>query len=102
MSYGQMGSLLRSGAKQTLFASQLVRYADLYSSSCLNLLNFPSNYLFMAPPVLVSIFSVRLPWRLRWGSHTHTHTRSLSDGPRGRVSERDGLIAAAQLDQTLL
>ncbi|CAF99314.1 unnamed protein product, partial [Tetraodon nigroviridis] len=54
MSYGQMGSLLRSGAKQTLFASQLVRYADLYSSSCLNLLNFPSNYLFMAPPVLVS------------------------------------------------
>uniref|UniRef100_H3CUQ0 5'-nucleotidase, cytosolic II, like 1 n=1 Tax=Tetraodon nigroviridis TaxID=99883 RepID=H3CUQ0_TETNG len=54
MSYGQMGSLLRSGAKQTLFASQLVRYADLYSSSCLNLLNFPSNYLFMAPPVLMA------------------------------------------------
>lgn len=54
MSYGQMGSLLRSGARQTLFASQLVRYADMYSSSCLNLLHYPCNYLFLAPPVLVS------------------------------------------------
>uniref|UniRef100_A0A8C7YNP6 5'-nucleotidase, cytosolic II, like 1 n=1 Tax=Oryzias sinensis TaxID=183150 RepID=A0A8C7YNP6_9TELE len=54
MSYGQMGSLLRSGSTQTLFASQLIRYADLYSSSCINLLHYPFNYLFMAPPVLVS------------------------------------------------
>uniref|UniRef100_A0A8C2WZX9 5'-nucleotidase, cytosolic II, like 1 n=1 Tax=Cyclopterus lumpus TaxID=8103 RepID=A0A8C2WZX9_CYCLU len=54
MSYGQMGSLLRSGARQTLFASQLMRYADLYSSTCINLLHYPFNYLFMAPPVLVS------------------------------------------------
>lgn len=54
MSYGQMGSLLRSGSRQTLFASQLVRYADLYSSTCINLLYYPINYLFMAPPVLVS------------------------------------------------
>ncbi|KAM6902705.1 5'-nucleotidase, cytosolic II, like 1 [Xenentodon cancila] len=53
MSYGQMGSLLRSGATQTLFASQLIRYADLYSSACINLLNYPFNYLFMAPPVLM-------------------------------------------------
>ncbi|XP_061589381.1 5'-nucleotidase, cytosolic II, like 1 isoform X2 [Cololabis saira] len=53
MSYGQMGSLLRSGATQTLFASQLIRYADLYSSTCINLLNYPINYLFMAPPVLM-------------------------------------------------
>uniref|UniRef100_A0AAQ5XTC7 5'-nucleotidase, cytosolic II, like 1 n=1 Tax=Amphiprion ocellaris TaxID=80972 RepID=A0AAQ5XTC7_AMPOC len=53
MSYGQMGSLLRSGARQTLFASQLMRYADLYSSTCINLLHYPFNYLFMAPPVLM-------------------------------------------------
>ncbi|XP_034564859.1 5'-nucleotidase, cytosolic II, like 1 [Notolabrus celidotus] len=52
-SYGQMGSLLRSGARQTLFASQLVRYADLYSSTCTNLLHYPLNYLFIAPPVLM-------------------------------------------------
>lgn len=54
MSYGQMGSLLRSGYTQTLFASQLIRYADLYSSTFINLLYYPFNYLFMAPPVLVS------------------------------------------------
>ncbi|XP_037835172.1 5'-nucleotidase, cytosolic II, like 1 [Kryptolebias marmoratus] len=53
ISYGQMGSLLRSGSTQTLFASQLIRYADLYSSTCLNLLQYPFNYLFMAPPVLM-------------------------------------------------
>ncbi|KAM8873104.1 5'-nucleotidase, cytosolic II, like 1 isoform 1-T1 [Synchiropus picturatus] len=53
MSYGQMGSLFRSGSRQTLFASQLMRYADLYSSSCLNLLHYPHNYLFTAPPVLM-------------------------------------------------
>ncbi|XP_034402662.1 5'-nucleotidase, cytosolic II, like 1 isoform X1 [Cyclopterus lumpus] len=58
MSYGQMGSLLRSGARQTLFASQLMRYADLYSSTCINLLHYPFNYLFMAPPVLMPHESV--------------------------------------------
>ncbi|CAL8281551.1 unnamed protein product [Gadus morhua 'NCC'] len=52
-SYRQMGSLLRSGCRQTLFANQLMRYADLYSSSCMNLLHYPFSYLFMAPPVLM-------------------------------------------------
>ncbi|KAJ3605207.1 hypothetical protein NHX12_027257 [Muraenolepis orangiensis] len=52
-SYGQMGSLFRSGSRQTLFASQLMRYADLYSSTCINLLHYPFNYLFMAPPLLM-------------------------------------------------
>ncbi|CAL8321433.1 unnamed protein product [Lota lota] len=52
-SYKQMGSLLRSGSRQTLFANQLMRYADLYSSSCINLLHYPFSYLFMAPPVLM-------------------------------------------------
>ncbi|XP_077398826.1 5'-nucleotidase, cytosolic II, like 1 isoform X1 [Vanacampus margaritifer] len=53
MSYGRMGSLLRNGSRQTLFASQLMRYADLYAASCLSLLHFPLNYLFMASPVLM-------------------------------------------------
>ncbi|KAM6984845.1 5'-nucleotidase, cytosolic II, like 1 [Aplochiton taeniatus] len=53
MSYGQMGSLLRSGSRQTLFGSQLMRYADLYSSTCMNLLHYPFSYLFMAPPLLM-------------------------------------------------
>ena len=66
-SYKQMGSLLRSGSKQTLFANQLMQYADLYSSSCMNLLHYPFSYLFMAPPVLVSSPSL-LPL---FGSESH-------------------------------
>ncbi|KAG9335724.1 hypothetical protein JZ751_004260 [Albula glossodonta] len=53
MCYGKMGSLLRCGSRQTLFASQLMRYADLYAASCLNLLYYPFSYLFRAPPVLM-------------------------------------------------
>uniref|UniRef100_A0A671TCL3 Cytosolic purine 5'-nucleotidase-like n=1 Tax=Sinocyclocheilus anshuiensis TaxID=1608454 RepID=A0A671TCL3_9TELE len=51
--YGKMGSLLRCGSTKTLFASQLLRYADIYSTSCLNLLNYPFSYLFRAPLVLL-------------------------------------------------
>ncbi|KAJ8386036.1 hypothetical protein AAFF_G00177250, partial [Aldrovandia affinis] len=53
MCYGKMGSLLRCGSRQTLFSSQLMRYADLYAASCLNLLYYPFSYLFRAPPVLM-------------------------------------------------
>ncbi|KAG7476654.1 hypothetical protein MATL_G00085120 [Megalops atlanticus] len=53
MCYGKMGSLLRCGSRQTLFASQLMRYADLYCASCINLLYYPFSYLFRAPPVLM-------------------------------------------------
>ncbi|XP_077099099.1 5'-nucleotidase, cytosolic II, like 1 isoform X2 [Siphateles boraxobius] len=51
--YGKMGSLLRCGSTKTLFASQLLRYADIYSTTCLNLLNYPFSYLFRAPHVLL-------------------------------------------------
>uniref|UniRef100_A0A8C4QYR5 Cytosolic purine 5'-nucleotidase n=1 Tax=Eptatretus burgeri TaxID=7764 RepID=A0A8C4QYR5_EPTBU len=51
MCYGMMGSLLRSGSRQTLFASQVMRYADLYAASCINLLFYPFSYLFRAPHV---------------------------------------------------
>ncbi|XP_016093836.1 5'-nucleotidase, cytosolic II, like 1 [Sinocyclocheilus grahami] len=51
--YGKMGSLLRCGSTKTLFASQLLRYADIYSTTCLNLLNYPFSYLFRAPLVLL-------------------------------------------------
>ncbi|XP_046873836.1 5'-nucleotidase, cytosolic II, like 1 isoform X2 [Hypomesus transpacificus] len=53
MSYSQTGSLLRSGSSQTLFASQLMRYADLYATSCINLLHYRYNFLFRAPPLLM-------------------------------------------------
>ncbi|XP_066506719.1 5'-nucleotidase, cytosolic II, like 1 [Hoplias malabaricus] len=51
--YGKLGSLLRCGSTKTLFASQLLRYADLYAESCLNLLYYPVTYLFRAPSVLM-------------------------------------------------
>ncbi|XP_071506591.1 cytosolic purine 5'-nucleotidase-like [Diadema antillarum] len=53
MCHGKLGSLFRSGSRQTLFASQVLRYADLYSSSFLNLLHYPFSYLFRAPHQLM-------------------------------------------------
>ena len=52
-SYGFYGSLFRSGSRQTFFSSQMARYTDLYSSTCLNLLYYPFSYMFMAPPMLL-------------------------------------------------
>lgn len=46
MSYGLLGSLFRSGSRQTFFSSQVVRYADLYAASVLNLLHYPFSYMF--------------------------------------------------------
>lgn len=53
LSYGMLGSLFRSGSRQTFFASQVIRYADLYAASFLNLLHYPFSYLFKAPPMLM-------------------------------------------------
>lgn len=33
LAYGIMGSLFRSGSRQTFFSSQVVRYADIYAVS---------------------------------------------------------------------
>ncbi|XP_028931732.2 cytosolic purine 5'-nucleotidase isoform X1 [Ornithorhynchus anatinus] len=51
--YGRMGSLFRRGFRQTLFASQLTRYADLYAASIANLLHYPLSCLFRASPMLM-------------------------------------------------
>ncbi|XP_077351268.1 cytosolic purine 5'-nucleotidase isoform X1 [Festucalex cinctus] len=53
MCYGMMGSLFRSGSRPTLFASQVMRYADLYAASFINLLYYPFSYLFRASHVLM-------------------------------------------------
>lgn len=64
MCYGMMGSLFRSGSRQTLFASQVMRYADLYAASFINLLYYPFSYLFRAAHVLVSPkFMIIIPFR---------------------------------------
>lgn len=53
MSYGMLGSLFRSGSRQTFFASQVTRYADIYAASFLNLLHYPFCYMFKAPSMLM-------------------------------------------------
>ncbi|CAL7937967.1 unnamed protein product [Xylocopa violacea] len=52
LSYGMMGSLFRSGSRQTFFSSQVVRYADLYAATFLNLIYYPFSYMFRAPAML--------------------------------------------------
>lgn len=53
LSYGILGSLFRSGSRQTFFSSQVVRYADIYAATVLNLLYYPFSYMFRAPAMLV-------------------------------------------------
>ena len=62
MCYGMMGSLFRSGSRQTLFASQVMRYADLYAASFINLLYYPFSYLFRAAHVLVRLSGSASVW----------------------------------------
>ena len=58
LAYGMMGSLFRSGSRQTFFSSQVVRYADLYAATFLNLIYYPFSYMFRAPAMLVSIKNI--------------------------------------------
>jgi 5'-nucleotidase len=53
MSYGTSGSLFRSGSRQTFFATQVTRYADIYAASVLNMLYYPTFYMFRAPAMLL-------------------------------------------------
>lgn len=52
-SYGLLGSLFRNGSRHTFFSSQVLRYADVYSISCLNLIYYPLCYMFRAPSMLM-------------------------------------------------
>lgn len=53
MAYGVTGSLFRAGSRQTFFASQVVRFADIYASSLLNLLYYPTFFMFRSPAMLL-------------------------------------------------
>jgi len=52
-SCSSLQSIFRCGFKQTFFSSQVTRYADLYSSSVINLLQYSLNHHFQAPPTLM-------------------------------------------------
>uniref|UniRef100_A0A8C7DWW8 Cytosolic purine 5'-nucleotidase n=1 Tax=Oncorhynchus kisutch TaxID=8019 RepID=A0A8C7DWW8_ONCKI len=74
MCYGMMGSLFRSGSRQTLFASQVMRYADLYAASFINLLYYPFSYLFRAAHVLVNnTLRAALLWMPHESTVEHAH-----------------------------
>ncbi|CAG2243603.1 E3.1.3.5 [Mytilus edulis] len=53
LSYGMLGSIFRSGSRQTFFSAQVQRYADLYTSNLLSLLHYPFTYMFRAPSMLM-------------------------------------------------
>lgn len=53
MAYGMLGSVFRSGSRQTFFGNQVMRYADLYAASFLNLLHYPFSYVFRSPAMLM-------------------------------------------------
>ena len=62
LAYGIMGSLFRSGSRQTFFSSQVVRYADIYAATVLNLLYYPFSYMFRAPAMLVFTYFLYFPF----------------------------------------
>lgn len=89
MCYGQLGSLFRSGSRQTFFASQSLRYADLYATSCVNLLYYPFSYLFRAPSQLMPHES------------TVEHERSNKEyGPLENAHRPRGIQADSPLNNT--
>jgi 5'-nucleotidase len=49
-----LGGLLRCGSRLTYFANQVSRFADLYSATCVNLVNYPTHYLFSSPHQLMA------------------------------------------------
>ncbi|PSN50671.1 Cytosolic purine 5'-nucleotidase [Blattella germanica] len=74
LAYGMMGSLFRSGSRQTFFSSQVVRYADLYAATFLNLIYYPFSYMFRAPAMLIPHTRPETP-----RSVTHNHDEDYSD-----------------------
>jgi 5'-nucleotidase len=50
---GTLGSLFRCGPRQTFFAYQATRFADLYAASCTSLLHCSMDFHFIAPHSLM-------------------------------------------------
>ncbi|EYC10710.1 hypothetical protein Y032_0054g2511 [Ancylostoma ceylanicum] len=47
--FGMMGSMLRCGWRQTHFAAQLKKYADLYTCNVYNLIEYSGTHYFNSP-----------------------------------------------------
>ena len=67
-----------TGSRQSYFAMQAMRYADLYASSFVNLVHYPHRYLFRAPHQLVRPIAIHHVFYVLWkacesGVHTSIH-----------------------------
>ena len=109
MAYGMMGSLFRSGSRQTFFSSQVVRYADLYAATFLNFIYYPFSYMFRAPAMLLphestvaheQRFQIETPLIQRVRTKTDSNTSAASSNislTEGKIGE---FVAAAKAAQT--
>ncbi|XP_026683239.1 cytosolic purine 5'-nucleotidase-like, partial [Diaphorina citri] len=88
LSYGMMGSLFRSGSRQTFFSSQVVRYADLYAATFLNLIYYPFSYMFRAPAMLMPHEST-VAHEQRFNSELPLMSRCIQDQDDDEKKERD-------------
>ncbi|CRK93431.1 CLUMA_CG006967, isoform A [Clunio marinus] len=82
LSYGMLGSLFRSGSRQTFFSSQVVRYADLYAATFLNLEYYPFSYMFRAPAMLLPHES----------TVAHAHEQRLTDQQEPKFSRMRSIV----------
>lgn len=99
MAFGTFGSLFRSGSRQTFFASQVTRYADLYASSFINLLNYPFCYFFRAPAVLMPHESTLDRANMEYNVVTDSPmaTRNISIGFDQEVKEKFSNLPSQQM-----
>ncbi|XP_065828218.1 cytosolic purine 5'-nucleotidase-like isoform X2 [Oscarella lobularis] len=71
----KQGSIFRSGSRQTFFAMQAARYADLYASSCTNLINYPFSFFFRAKAQL-------MPHEYDVSHHANVSSGQMTSTPR--------------------
>ncbi|EPY82040.1 hypothetical protein CB1_000688028 [Camelus ferus] len=86
-----MGSLFRCGFRQTLFSSQLMRYADLYMAICLNFPRHPLSSLYRAAPELL---------RFRYLYFPSKYDTGFKEGGYGPPTLSKHTVTAEEVDQT--
>lgn len=95
--FGIFGSLFRSGSRQTFFASQVMRYADLYSSNFINLLAYPFCYFFRAPALLMPHESTRYNNKFLAQMDTKEDSQMIIDVVGGeKLKKKNGISKKSQ------
>ncbi|KAM7349997.1 5' nucleotidase B isoform 1-T1 [Cochliomyia hominivorax] len=109
MAYGMMGSLFRSGSRQTFFSSQVVRYADLYAATFLNFIYYPFSYMFRAPAMLLphestvaheQRFQIETPMIQRARAKTDSNNTATASNSSLTESKIGEFVAAAKEAQS--